>query len=244
MPEPAPVVFLVDDDTRFVTALSSLLSCNGFATRTFSCVDEFLKDHDADCPGCLILDVRMPGITGLELQNVLVARGIPRPIIFLTAHGDIRMSVQAMKAGAVSFLPKPVRKAELLDAVQEALRADAVVRMKRREKTDLLSKLGTLTPREREVLDLVLAGKLNKQIALELCTAEKTVKSHRSHIMEKLQVRSTSAIVGLFSRIGMTEGREIPEAALRKGTVADMLTESVSDSSSTDKAANLESARN
>jgi FixJ family two-component response regulator len=234
MPEPAPVVFLVDDDLRFVTALSSLLRCNGYATRTFSCVDDFLKDHDPDCPGCLILDVRLPGITGLELQNVLVARSILRPIIFLTAHGDIRMSVQAMKAGAVSFLPKPVRKAELLEAVQEALRADAVERKKRREQTDLLSKLRTLTPREREVLDLVLAGKLNKQIALELCTAEKTVKSHRGHIMEKLQVRSTSAIVGLFSRIGTPEGREIPEAAPQTGLVTDMVTGSVSDSRSAD----------
>jgi len=176
----------------------------------------------------LILDVRMPGVTGLELQNVLAARGITRPIIFLTAHGDIRMSVQAMKAGAVTFLPKPVRKAELLDAVQEALRTDAAGRQRQREQADLLKKLATLTPREREVLDLVLAGKLNKQIALELCTAEKTVKSHRGHIMEKLRVRSTSALVGLFSRIRTTEDRTRPEAASQKDLDTGVGTDSLS----------------
>lgn len=153
---------------------------------------------------------------GLELQSVLAARGITRPIIFLTAHGDIRMSVRAMKAGAVTFLPNPVRKAELLGAVEEALRADAVERQRQREKADLLAGLATLTPREREVLNLVLAGKLNKQIVLELCTAETTVKSHRGHIMEKLHARSTSALVGLFARVRPRETRAISEAALQK----------------------------
>jgi len=238
-----PVVYLLDDDIRFVNALSSLLSCSGLTTRTFSCVDDFLKDHDPDCPGCLILDVRMPGVTGLELQNVLAARGVRRPIIFLTAHGDIRMSVQAMKAGAVSFLPKPVRKAELLDAVQEALRTDSVERQRQRENADLLKRLATLTAREREVLELVLAGKLNKQIALELCTAEKTVKSHRGHIMEKLQVRSTSALVGLFHRIGTMEGRVIPEAAPQRELVTGVGTDSLSAASPSDERVKLESGR-
>ena len=243
MSQAGPVVFVLDDDIRFVSALSSLLKSNGFATRTFSCVDDFLKDHDLDCPGCLILDVRMPGVTGLELQNVLTARGITRPIIFLTAHGDIRMSVQAMKAGAVTFLPKPVRKAELLDAVQEALRTDAVGRERQREQADLLKKLATLTPREREVLDLVLAGKLNKQIALELCTAEKTVKSHRGHIMEKLQVRSTSALVGLFSRIRTTGGQTSPAAASQKDLETGVGTHSLSHPSPAGEKMNLESGR-
>lgn len=208
-----PVVFLLDDDSKFVSALSTLLQAHGLVTRAFSKVDDFLSSHDADCPGCLVLDVRMPGVTGLELQNLLAARGIQRPIIFLTAHGDIRMSVQAMKAGAVTFLPKPVRRAELLAAIQEAIRKDALERQKQRERIDLCSKLATLTPREREVLDLVVAGKLNKQIALELCTSEKTVKSHRGHIMAKLQVRSTTAVIALLSRVGRGESPGPPEVS-------------------------------
>src|SRR5215469_3703350 len=214
--EAGPVVFLLDDDKRFVNALSTLLQCSGFTTRAFTSVDDFLRDHDVGCPGCLILDVRMPGITGLELQSILAARGITRPIIFLTAHGDIRMSVRAMKAGAVSFFPKPVRKAELLSAVEEGLRADAVERQRQRAGADLLERLATLTPREREVLDLVLAGKLNKQIALELCTAEKTVKSHRGHIMEKLRVKNTSALLGLFTNVRSSELRAISQTAPQK----------------------------
>jgi FixJ family two-component response regulator len=200
MPKTEPVVFLLDDDSKFVNALSTLLEVHGLATRAFTKVDDFLSSHDPDCPGCLVLDVRMPGVTGLELQNLLAARGILRPIIFLTAHGDIRMSVQAMKAGAVTFLSKPARRAELLAAIQEAIRHDALERQRQREERELDDRLATLTPREREVLDLVVAGKLNKQIALELCTAEKTVKSHRGHIMAKLQVKSTAALVALFSR--------------------------------------------
>lgn len=208
-----PMVFLLDDDTRFVNALSTLLEVHGLTTRAFTKVDDFLSSHDPDCPGCLVLDVRMPGVTGLELQNLLAARGIVRPIIFLSAHGDIRMSVQAMKAGAVTFLPKPARRAELLAAIQEAIRKDALERQRQREQADLVDRLATLTPREREVLDLVVAGRLNKQIALELCTAEKTVKSHRGHIMAKLQVRSTAALIALFSRTHTAESSAHHEGA-------------------------------
>lgn len=221
MPNRQPVVFLLDDDTRFVNALSTLLEVHGLTTRAFTKVDDFLSSHDPDCPGCLVLDVRMPGVTGLELQNLLAARGIVRPIIFLTAHGDIRMSVQAMKAGAVTFLPKPARRAELLAAIQEAIRIDALERQRRRERADLMDRLATLTPREREVLDLVVAGRLNKQIALELCTAEKTVKSHRGHIMAKLQVRSTAALVALFSRSRRTESSTHPEGGQPPSVVND-----------------------
>ena len=156
----------------------------------------------------------MPGLSGLELQGVLAARGVVRPIIFLTGHGDIRMSVQAMKAGAVTFLTKPVRRAELLVAVQDALAKDAVVRQRQREQIDLQNKLATLTAREREVLDLVVLGKLNKQIALELCTAEKTVKTHRGHIMAKLQVRSASALIALLSHPETMAPRSTPQAPL------------------------------
>ena len=204
-----PVVFLLDDDRKFVDALSALLQANGFTTRAFTSVDDFLEGHDPGCPGCLILDVRMPGVTGIELQSVLAARGILRPIIFATAHGDIAMTVQAMKAGAVTFLPKPVRRAELLKAVEEALRRDAVERQKQREQAVLFTRLALLTPREREVLDLVVAGKLNKQIAVELCTAEKTIKAHRGHIMQKLRVRNTTALLGLFSNITAPDARAL-----------------------------------
>lgn len=200
-----PLVFLLDDNSKFVTALSSLLQAHGFATRTYTSADEFLSDHDPDSPGCLILDVRMPGVTGIELQNVLAARGIRRPIIFLSGHGDIRMSVQAMKAGAVTFLSKPVRRAELFAAVQEAIRKDTLERQRERQRSELASKIATLTPREREVVDLVLAGKLNKQIAFELCTSEKTVKSHRGHILAKLQVSSTTALIALLSGTGTAD---------------------------------------
>ena len=224
-----PVVFLLDDDTRFVNALSTLLEVHGLTTRVFTKVDDFLSGHDPDCPGCLVLDVRMPGVTGLELQNLLAARGIVRPIIFLTAHGDIRMSVQAMKAGAVTFLPKPARRAELLAAIQEAIRKDALERQRQREQADLVDRLATLTPREREVLDLVVAGRLNKQIALELCTAEKTVKSHRGHIMAKLQVRSTGALVALLSRSRLAES-----SAHHEGAQPDVVDNDVARDSHTD----------
>lgn len=224
-----PVVFLLDDDTRFVSALSTLLEVHGLTTRAFTKVDDFLSSHDPDCPGCLVLDVRMPGVTGLELQNLLAARGIVRPIIFLTAHGDIRMSVQAMKAGAVTFLPKPARRAELLAAIQEAIRKDALERQRQREQADLVDRLATLTPREREVLDLVVAGRLNKQIALELCTAEKTVKSHRGHIMAKLQVRSTAALVALLSR-----SRSVESSAHHEGAQSDVVANDVARDSHTD----------
>src|SRR5215467_8484566 len=146
MPKTEPVVFLLDDDSKFVNALSTLLEVHGLATRAFTKVDDFLSSHDPDCPGCLVLDVRMPGVTGLELQNLLAARGIRRPIIFLTAHGDIRMSVQAMKAGAVTFLPKPARRAQLLAAVQEAIQRDALERQRYREEAELVKRLATLTP--------------------------------------------------------------------------------------------------
>jgi len=229
MPKAGPVVFLLDDDSKFVQALSTLLEVHGLTTRAFTKVDDFLSSHDPDCPGCLVLDVRMPGVTGLELQNLLAARGIVRPIIFLTAHGDIRMSVQAMRAGAVTFLPKPARRAELLGAIQEAIRRDALERQRQREQADLVDRLATLTPREREVLDLVVAGKLNKQIALELCAAEKTVKSHRGHIMAKLQVKSTAALVALLARIRTAENSAHPEIAQPAVIGADAAPDSYTD---------------
>jgi FixJ family two-component response regulator len=199
------VVFILDDDRRFVDALSALLQTNGFATRAFTSVDEFLKGHDPDCPGCLILDVCLPGVTGIELQSLLAERDVARQIVFVTGQTDVPTIVQAMKAGAVTVLPKPVRRAELLSATEEALRRDAIDRQGQREQAELLNRLASLTPREKEVLDLVGAGKVNKQIAVELCAAEKTIKAHRGHIMRKLQVRNTAALLGLFNRVVATD---------------------------------------
>ena len=174
--------------------------CSGFTVSPYTSAVEFLEAHDAETPGCLVADVRMPGMSGLELQRTLRARGIDRAIVFVTGQGDIPTTVQAMKAGAVTFLSKPVQRAELVAAVREALLRDAVGRAQHREREDLVRRLASLTPRERQVLELVATGMLNKQIAAELGAAEKTIKVHRGRIMEKMQVRTATALVGLLSR--------------------------------------------
>jgi len=200
MPEPNPIVFLLDDEQAVVVALARMLQSCGFTVSPYTSADEFLAAHDAKTPGCLVADVRMPGMDGLELQRALRARGIDRAIVFVTGQGDIATTVQAMKAGAVTFLSKPVQRAELVAAVREALLRDAVGRAQHREREDLVRRLASLTPRERQVLDLVATGMLNKQIAAELGAAEKTIKVHRGRIMEKMQVRTATALVGLLSR--------------------------------------------
>lgn len=200
MPEPNPIVFLLDDEQAVVVALARMLQSCGFTVSPYTSADEFLAAHDAKTPGCLVTDVRMPGMDGLELQRALRARGIDRAIVFVTGQGDIATTVQAMKAGAVTFLSKPVQRAELVAAVREALLRDAVGRAQHREREDLVRRLASLTPRERQVLDLVATGMLNKQIAAELGAAEKTIKVHRGRIMEKMQVRTATALVGLLSR--------------------------------------------
>ena len=200
MPEPNPVVFLLDDEQAVVVALARMLQSSGFTVRAYTSAAEFLETHDAEAPGCLVADVRMPDMSGLELQRTLLERGIDRAIVFVTGQGDIPTTVQAMKAGAVSFLSKPVRRAELVAAVREALLRDAIGRAQHREREDLVRRLASLTPRERQVLDLVATGMLNKQIAAELGAAEKTIKVHRGRIMEKMQVRTATALVGLLSR--------------------------------------------
>jgi FixJ family two-component response regulator len=200
MPEPNPIVFVLDDEQAVVVALARMLQSSGFAVSAYTSAAEFLEEHDAETPGCLVADVRMPGMNGLELQRALLARGIDRAIIFVTGQGDIPTTVQAMKAGAVTFLSKPVQRAELVAAVREALLRDAVGRAQQREREDLVRRLASLTPRERQVLELVATGMLNKQIAAELGAAEKTIKVHRGRIMEKMQVRTATALVGLLSR--------------------------------------------
>ena len=200
MTEPKPIVFLLDDEHSVVVALARMLQSSGFTVRPYTSAAEFLEAHDAETPGCLVADVRMPEMSGLELQRTLLARGIDRAIVFVTGQGDIPTTVQAMKAGAVTFLSKPVQRAELVAAVREALLRDALGRVQHRERQDLVRRLASLTPRERQVLELVATGMLNKQIAAELGAAEKTIKVHRGRIMEKMQVRTATALVGLLSR--------------------------------------------
>jgi FixJ family two-component response regulator len=196
-----PTVFLVDDDATVRAALRRGLVAEGFNVRLYESADSFLAAHDPGLPGCLIADVAMPGMSGLELQSLLAARGCARPIIFITGKGSIPMSVQAMRAGAVTFLPKPVRLSELAAAVREAFERDRRWRKEHAERTEVESRLSALTSREREVLELIVVGKLNKQIAAELGAAEKTVKVHRGRVMAKLNVRSVAELVNLTARV-------------------------------------------
>lgn len=196
-------IFLVDDDARVLKALSRLLRANGFDVQTFASPQEFLQRHDAAIPGCAILDVSMPGLDGLALQEVLACGGDRRPIIFLTGKGDIPTSVRAMKAGAIDFLTKPVDGGTLLDAVARAQTADAEIRQTGAKLAAINAKIATLTPREREVLTHVVAGSLNKQIAAKLGTVEKTIKVHRGRMMEKLGVRMVADLVRLAEKAGI-----------------------------------------
>jgi FixJ family two-component response regulator len=196
-------VFLVDDDAGVVKALSRLLRAKGYDARSFASAEEFLEGHDAAVAGCAIFDVSMPGLDGLALQQVFTADGKQRPVIFLTGKGDIQKSVRAMRAGAVDFLTKPVRDKDLLDAISRAEQADARTRQTRTEVAAIEAKIATLTPREREVLTHVIAGRLNKQIAGDLGTVEKTIKVHRGRMMEKLGVRTVVGLVHLAEKAGI-----------------------------------------
>jgi FixJ family two-component response regulator len=200
MADRTPIVFLLDDDEAIGVALGRLLRANGFQTRIYTSALKFLEAHDGDTPGCLVTDLRMPGMSGLELQSALLARGIERPIVFITGQGDIPTTVQAMKAGAVTFLSKPLQRTEFLAAVREAIARDAEARTRRHEQQEVSGRLASLTARERQVLDLVATGLLNKQIAAELGAAEKTIKVHRGRIMEKMQVRTATELVSLLFR--------------------------------------------
>jgi FixJ family two-component response regulator len=198
----APTVFVVDDDVAVLRSLARLLRSAGLRVVTFSSPEEFRDGHDATVPGCLVLDVAMPGLNGLELQQALVAAGHERPIVFLTGHGDIPMSVQAMKLGAVDFLTKPVDDSDLLRAIQAAVERDGAERQVLAEVADIEQRLATLTPREREVLEHVIAGRLNKQTAADLGTVEKTIKVHRARVMNKMKVQSVAELVRLVEKAG------------------------------------------
>lgn len=198
-------VFIVDDDAGVLKALSRLLRARGYDVRSYTSPQEFLTHHDATVPGCAVLDVSMPGLDGLELQRALSAEGSQRPVIFITGKGDIPTSVRAMKAGAVDFMTKPVSDKDLLGAIARAEREDDKFRRIRGELTSIQAKIDTLTPREREVLTHVVAGRLNKQIAGELGTVEKTIKVHRSRMMEKLGVRTVADLVRMAGKAGISE---------------------------------------
>jgi FixJ family two-component response regulator len=193
--EDAPVVFIVDDDASMRESIQDLLSSVALDSKAFATPQEFLDSKGADCHGCMILDIRLPGISGLDFQRELTKAGVTLPIIFITGHGDVPMSVQAMKSGAFEFLMKPFRPQELLDAVQHALDGDKKLREKRRETAEVRNRYATLTAREREVLELVVSGLLNKQIAAKLGTVEHTVKIHRGHVMEKMKADSLPALI-------------------------------------------------
>jgi FixJ family two-component response regulator len=201
MKEPDPIIFIIDDDRMIREGLQSLIRSVGLRAQTFASAQEFLAAKLPDAPSCLILDVRMPGLSGLDLQLKLADTSIRIPIIFITGHGDIPMSVRAMKEGAHEFLTKPVRGQDLLDAVQKAIASDRELRKDRAELTEIRTRFESLTPREKEVLDRVVAGLLNKQIADELGTSELTVKTHRAHLMQKTQADSLAHLVRMAERI-------------------------------------------
>jgi len=200
---PRQIVFVIDDDASMRDAVSRLLNAVGLTVQTFASAREFLAGRLPDVPGCAVLDVRLPGLSGLDLQREMVERGIHIPVIFITGHGDIPMSVQAMKAGAVEFLTKPFRDQDLLDAVRSGIQLDRQGRKERAELAELRDGLRQLTPREREVMSLVVAGLLNKQIALRLGTSEKTIKIHRSHVMQKMRADSLADLVRMSQKLGI-----------------------------------------
>jgi FixJ family two-component response regulator len=201
--EDKPVIYVVDDDPSMRKALERLLRSAGHDAKAFGSALEFLDFNHPDTPGCLILDIKMPKLSGLELQERLVQKGISFPIVFITGHGTVPASVKAFKAGAMDFLQKPFKDAELLDAVSRGVEKHRHLRQEQNEIKGLRAKLDTLSPREREVLTLVASGMLNKQVAFELGTAEKTIKVHRARVMEKMGARSFADLVRFAEKLGV-----------------------------------------
>jgi len=216
MPQSSPFVFLLDDKEAVVVAAGRMLRAEGFAVRTWTSAAAFLEAYDSAIPGCLVSDVRMPDMTGLELQQELLARDIRTPIIFMTGVGDISMAVRAMKAGAVTFLCKPVERGELVAAVREALAYDATVRARQEQERVISMRLATLTPRELRVLELLATGLMTKQIAHELGTAEKTIRKHRARILEKMKASTAAALVNMLAMRTSLDTLRAARSALRR----------------------------
>ena len=208
-PEDGAPVLVVDDDVSVREALGSLIRSAGWRVETFASAQEFLARPQADVPGCLVLDVQLPGLSGLDLQKRMAEVNLEIPIVFITGHGDVPMSVRAMKAGALEFLTKPFADRDLLDAIEEAIKRDRTAHQRRAEMRDLHDRYESLTPREKEVMKLVVNGLLNKQVAAELGMSEFTVKFHRGHVMHKMRADSLADLVTMSERLGIRRVEEL-----------------------------------
>jgi FixJ family two-component response regulator len=207
MPETQAIVFVVDDDASVREALERLIRSAGLRVEAFASAEEFLKRPRADAPSCLVLDVRLPDLSGLDLQRRMVDANNEIPIVFITGHGDIPTTVRAMKAGAVQFLTKPLVEGDVLESIRDAIARDRTVRQQHAETSELRARFASLTPREEEVMEWVVSGLLNKQIAGELGISEETVKVHRGHVMRKMGADSLAELVRMSERLGIRDRR-------------------------------------